>query len=200
MSAWVHYKKKAVFVPVPKTGSTSVMTALTKSLGGRKLMVGRPHRPWLSEHPTAIELKSIHGWWDRYWSFSVVRNPWAWVVSNWFYFRRRAKSHHPMSKIVHSTDSVSDFAHKHLGDLSPQYFWTHTRDGEQMVEYICHRETLTDDFRVVASLLGTNATLPWLNKTKHDHYSRYYDDEAADIVGHHFAMDVMLFDYKFERL
>jgi hypothetical protein len=69
------------------------------------------------------------------------------------------------------------------------------------IDFIGKIENLQNDFNTICDNIGIpRKPLTQRNKSKHDHYSKYYDKETRDIVASRFAEDIEMFGYKFERL
>jgi hypothetical protein len=69
--------------------------------------------------------------------------------------------------------------------------------GRLMVDFVGRFENLAEDFRFVAQKLGVNSPLPHVNRSSHDHYTRYYTPALADKVGRRFQRDIAQFGYTY---
>jgi hypothetical protein len=60
-------------------------------------------------------------------------------------------------------------------------------------------ETLADDFRRVCAAVDIPVKpLPKYNRSRREHYSRYYDDELRALVRERFALEIERFGYTFD--
>ncbi len=74
------------------------------------------------------------------------------------------------------------------------------RDPFRNVDCVMRFENLGEDFRAVCATLKIAApvSLPEYNRSRRDHYSRYYDDDLRRLVGKRFADEIEKFGYTFE--
>lgn len=176
------HKHKCIFIHVPKTGGTSIEWALQN----KKVPIEQKHK-------TSNEICELHPVaWEQYFKFTVVRNPWDWLVS-WYYWRKLVKKmsfkefllNYNLSKKYDYLPDVINFTN---------YL---TIDDKLVMDRTCRFENLQHDFPVVCDELNINATLPHKNKTNHKHYTEYYDDETRTIVAEKYAKDIEYFGYRF---
>ena len=72
-----------------------------------------------------------------------------------------------------------------------------TLEGKEKT-YIIRFENLQQDFNFVCGKLSIEKIkLPHKNKTKHKHYTEYFDDETKATVAERYLDDIQYMNYKF---
>ena len=205
----VSHDHQFVFIRIGKTGTTSVRTVLET--------YGQPYP--LSPEEFELYNRNIPAYharekltpevWDRYFTFSVVRNPWDWVISNLAYNRDKlpfTTRFHPRRKIT--AEQILELwtffkQHYHRGvtwsDTITQKSRLADPDGQILVDFVARLERIQEDFDTIcerASLPRT--TLARLNRTRRKPYRYYYTDETRELVADIYRDDVEAFHYTFE--
>ena len=182
-------KRNFVFVHINKTGGMSI----EKALGFTE-----------KQHFTAIESLQMIGAkkWEKVFKFSIVRNPWDKVVSQYF--------HRLKTNQIGLGDYRIDFKEwvkLTYGEQNPKYYddpkyfmpqlnWLTDNNGKLMVDFIGRFENLENDFRFICNKIGVSTDLPLINKSEHKEFQFYYDDETTEIVKRWFRKDIETFKYE----
>jgi len=178
-----------VFIHINKTGGSSVEKALNVPL----------------EHKTAIEKIDEIGqkYWDRKFTFTVIRNPWDKVVSHYHY---RVKTNQTDLRdnpiefkewLKRTYGNQDAFYYDNPKMFMPQTNWITDNNGNILVDEIIHFENLESEFNKILEKLGKNRTLPHVKKSNRGNYRDYYDEETIAIVRNWFERDIKRFGYQF---
>ena len=96
-------------------------------------------------------------------------------------------------KFVNNIVSVKDF-------ISLGFFNSLGYRSFKNLDYFIRFENLNDDFKFVCEKIGIpKEELPHYNKSEHEHYSTYYDEELINLVKNHFNIEIKYFGYKFAK-
>lgn len=141
------------------------------------------------------------GWkWNDYFKFTVVRNPYSWAVSRYFYNQQKiAKGNicplnydNVMSRFKDKSfrDFVEHGEFHYLDMISPRKW--------NQVDFVIRLENFQEDFDTVCDRLGVpRQKVIHNNKSKHRHYTEYYDDETREIIAEKSKKELELFGYAF---
>jgi len=225
----ISHSKQFVFVHIYKTGGTSIRNCLIKYGTMRQrifhefkptrkliLLLNRTvlnHR-WSDEdfktflgihnHALAREIKEYMGeeLFNQYFTFSVVRNPWDWQLSLYFFSKRinwNTKYYESSNKF-----NFKDYLKFHLDNQPPLLLdFVTDLEGNIIVDKICKVENIDQDFKEILEKLGMDSSkivVPQKNvsSNRERDYRIKYDQESADLVGDYFQKDVDYFKYSFE--
>lgn len=211
----ISHQLGCVFVHIPKTGGTSVETAL--GLNGRPTFEDREKmfgpiesddlvaHGFLSaflQHLTLNELRSLVPSTDRLFSFSFVRNPWDKIVSSYhnpdYSLGLQAQARGielrdlPFAEFVRYCESLE---HIHLQE---QHRFVCDQAGRPKVDFLGHFENLQNDFRTICDRLEVRVPLPHRCKSSNRRpYREYYDDATRERVFNNYRRDIEIFGYDF---
>ena len=203
----ISHKYKFVFLHIPKTAGTSV----SDILGAYCETLPTPDRssPYYYHAPLSKIQKyfiSQNLNYDDYFKFAFVRNPWDRFVSLYYYLKKRYKRllerdalhEDTYCKQIANINSFDDFMDK-IDKFNPKpYEAVYTLKGTIALDYIGKTENLQEDFNIICDKIGIpQQQLPHKNKSKHKHYTEYYDDETRSIVAEKYAKDIEYFGYEF---
>jgi hypothetical protein len=206
----VSHKKKFIFIHIPKTGGTSIYSALHKY--GIMLYRQRNEQSIYYKHAYASDLKRMLGdEFDTYYKFAFVRNPFDWIISN-YHFNRGL--HQPYTRPL---------GLQHYGHVQPEYealgfdewlYWWVDKfnplqsrmmldsNNNLLVDDIYHFETIGADFKKLCKKINVNIwprKLQHTNKTSRsaqvkDKYAVYSNDHI-EFIQDRFKLDFELFGY-----
>ena len=186
-----------IYLRMPRTGSTSFSCLENiHSFGGKQLGYwGNDMSAKCSFDKKAInQLKNVI-YAKRFKNpivFSTVRNPFERMVSIW---------KHKSFKKLETFNEFCKLRYKNMGRMQrwhsqPLHF--HLYDINMSVNYVLRLESLQEDFDTMNNKLKLPCKkLPHKNKSKHKHYTEYYDNETKEIVAEKYAKDIEYFNYEF---
>lgn len=182
------HDKKIIFIHCPKCGGESIEESVfgrSDTFYNGNLYEGSPEKHWGCKDYIKHYGQKIF---DDYFVFSFVRNPWDRSVSRIMYRNKRYKR--PMDISIQLLKQECCINKTFCEDL--------ILNQKYMVDFIGRFENLQEDFNIVCDKIEIpQQKLPHKNKSKHKHYTEYYDDETREIVAQKYAKDIEYFGYKF---
>jgi hypothetical protein len=174
------------FVHIPKSAGSSVVRWLTRM----------PYQ-LIKGHPSLTLIKEQ---WPVNRTFAVVRNPWARMVSAYFYLKQYGFYWEDNNiSSVEEFPTWNEFVDRLDYDTKSWNTLT-TNQCEWItggVTYLFKAETLDQEFNVIQKLLSREDPLPYINTSEHDDYRSYYTDAQKEKIGQVFEQDIDLYKYTF---
>lgn len=189
---------KSLFVHVQKTGGSSIQKWLYDNTDGVPVK-GKKHWPMASilQRQPNMEID---------FSFAVVRNPWDYAVS-WYFFRlkraqRRLESNTTKPKGKFSKEYnewvVNESAKgiEHWFETINPSLQQHTKVKD--LDYVMKLENLENDFVRIQQHFNCYEPLPHLNYSQRQKdYRQYYNKKTKNLIAKKFATDIELFGFEF---
>lgn len=233
----ISHTHKFIFIKSEKTAGTSVESALSRYCSGDDVVTPindyRHNRDENGEflhqsmnagefikldlpnlqHVDALTIRNMvpDEVWDSYFKFSITRNPWDRIISDFFWKKRQDPAIKPGKRFYHYLGvpfNELDYLKGMFDEFLKSDQWTnndrfYVSDNQLCVDYAIRYERLSEDFSEVCNKLKLdNCTLPRLKsgmRRKNHHYSEYFDEKSKSIVAEKHNNDIRLFDYTFEN-
>jgi hypothetical protein len=130
---------------------------------------------------------------NRIFKFTIVRNPFARIVSAFFYLKQM--------EIISLNSTFNEFIREtNLLEFNPHFHTMYDRvvyDGELFVDFVAKLESIETDWKFIQKRLGIKKNLPHKNKSTHKDYRSYYNDESKNKIIKIYSKDLNFFGYKF---
>tara|TARA_Y100001938_G_C8002824_1_gene385640 strand:- start:316 stop:933 length:618 start_codon:yes stop_codon:yes gene_type:complete len=199
-------KHKFIFIHIPKCAGTSIEMCFKNNN-----IIDKYFKQDVMVHHDDISTDMA----NSFFTFAVKRNPWERFVSIWKYWTGfTPKNYPPRTKALgleFIQISLKNFA-KSLDKARANIKQNWPEQGchfKEMVElnglpdyvnvdFWIEFANLQEDFDTVCDKIGIpRQQIPHTNKSKHKHYTKYYDDETRAIVAERHARDIEYFGYEF---
>ena len=173
--------EKLIFIHIPRTGGTSIESALGQKLGNDE------------KHLAASEIRKKAGdeLWENAFVFSFVRNPWDRMISLY---------HQPYFK------NQTDYADKGLEHFIRNYnpaawekkFYYEYLDTDG-IDFVGRFENRAADLAKISKETGVtfDVDIHERKTSRRQDYRSYYDDHSAQLVYDMYRSDIEEFGYKF---
>ncbi len=190
-----HKDPKFLFIHLPKNAGSSVTKVLADYVG-----VDREElRPQKYKFIYAKDIPSVlDGRQDDYFVFTVIRNPWERVVSYFHYLKQIRQPPHNLAKNVMFPNWVVAGGFKTLQTQMSQLSDSGFPTPSTHIDYVARLETLSDDWPKICQKMGIQCDMMHDKKSKHEHYSSYYNNKTKDIVYKFYNADINGLGYEFE--
>lgn len=181
-----------IFIHVPKTGGTSVKKVLMGYKEGT--CACKQTHITSHDHLTALNIqKSNPGLFKKFFKFSIVRNPYDRLVSE-FHWRAYNKQY-TFAKFIRGLPDGS----KTSTHLKPQHLFIYDKDNktllvDQVVRFEKYNSEIVKLYR--KHKVKYNPRLAKINNTEHKNYAKYYTPELYKIVNNVYKLDFEIFNYK----
>ena len=139
---------------------------------------------------------------EAFFKFSIVRNPWDKVVSQFLYMQKRddLRARIGMEKDASLKRYLELIQRVEHVQWCEQWRFVSDDSGAALVDFVGRFENFAADVESVLKRLGTVCNqLPHEMKSNRTHYRDYYDHQSREMVATIYRRDIDTFGYEFDR-
>lgn len=202
-------KHNAYFFHTPKAGGTSVELFFLNDDGVKishynlskhlskdqkekyKIATKWNPFPYASQHATCECVTQTDIWKKVNYSFTIVRNPWDRVISEWKYLQQEMKEQVTLDTVI------DRYILEHSAHFIPQWKYAYINDNLivddvfKLEEIHIAEEKLSNQFNIDVHFSTSNKT------TRNSDYRTYFNNDQQTRLSSVLSKDLELFNYKF---
>jgi len=200
----ISHEHKFIFVHIPKCAGCSLKEHLKENCGNE--LINSDH------HSLDAIFRTFGPQVKDYYKFTFVRNPWDRIVSLYSFWLNQTPNSvfyqwdfEQVNFIKNNNLSFNDFVK--LIPLNNSVFHEkphllsyigHFIKSPSSLDFIGRIENFQEDLVKIFGQIGIKMQKDrWSNKSKHKHYSEYYNNETRDIIAKQYSKDIEYFGYEF---
>jgi len=203
--------KNFLFIHIPKTGGNSIQNIL-KNYSEDEIVIRASHQDGverfgvhnkkyntnkhstLSHYKFCLSTKVYHS----LFKFSVIRNPWDRMISYYFSPHLQATEWN-RDNFLKLLNRAQTLRHHICEEALSEKNVDASKKLDSDIDFLIKFENLNEDFKKICKIIDIPfEKLPVRNKSQHEHYSNYYDEELIQIVNDKFHEEIVFMNYKFE--
>jgi hypothetical protein len=138
-----------------------------------------------------------HKYWDDYFKFAFVRNPWDHFLSLYYWMKKNGTTKKNFTEFVNQEynnnyDCLSDWGFTCLWDRISE-------NDECIIDYVARFEDIDNEWKIITDKIGIPySKLNKLNSSSREkNYRDYYTIETKNMVSELYKKDIEKFNYEF---
>jgi Sulfotransferase family len=190
----VSHRRRFIFVHVYKVAGSSVRDALSPYAHDGRIYGIK------NKHLTAAQIRSripFPLFYDRYFKFAFVRNPWSFEASMYNFARRKGELAGGQT-----FETFLEGRKQRRSTNGPQAKFVVDGDDCLIVDYVGRMERLESEFSEICRRIGFSDTnrpsIPHSNQSTFEDWRPLYTDETRRLVAEISDKDISMFSYHFD--
>jgi len=203
MADQISDRYRCIFIHIPKAAGTSI--EVSNVFQDQRDKTGE----YVGGHTTAAEFKRRYpDKFDKYFKFTLVRNPYVRLVSGYFYLLRGGSGsvedteifkkyfeHTDKDFVSFCKNSLSEEIIEDVVHFRPQYTFLCDDDMNVLVDFIGRQESYIKDAKMAFKMIGVPYEHRHTNKGNNKHFSEYYTNDIQEKVFNLYKLDFEILGY-----
>ena len=187
----------SIFIHIPKCAGSSIKEML-QDLNEKEDIHSK-----LKDDIKVLKEKNIKNI-DKYFIFTVLRNPWDRMVSYYFFYKDIIKTNEDIAvkakkfNFKNWIDCIYENPTK-FSFMYDNYLDYISYENNVIIDYTINFHEFSKDVEFLKELLRFNAPTLHINPSKHEFYKKYYSDKEIEMISEIYKRDIEFFDFSFKK-
>ena len=186
----------SIFIHIPKCAGSSIKEML------QDLNEASDIHSKLKDDILILKNKEIDI--EKYFIFTVLRNPWDRMVSYYFFYRDIVKKNEKIANKAKKFDFKDWVSCIYENPKSFSFIYDNcldylTYENKVMVDYTINFHEFPEDIDNLKSILHLELPMLYVNSSEHNFYKDYYSEKEIEIISKIYKRDIDYFNFDFEK-